>query len=272
MRLVATAVMCLATALIVVVPFFNGTTLLICSAQPRTESARKFDEYGDLIQDDERVRLSAFAAGLAGNRDARGYILVYGGRLDPVGRARRYALRAKNFLVDTEGLTSNRIVTIDGGQRESLTVELWIVPSNAEPPIPTPTLDLRPGHENKAWEFDEYPYDYEFSWNSFETPSVRLDGFAQWLRSHPTSKGYIIVYALNRDDRRGVQGDRFGKAKRIALAEKTYLTKTQHIDPRRLVAVDAGYSNERTVELWIVPGGASPPSMPGRRRTVPRTD
>jgi len=255
---------CLATLVLFAVQVFPRTSLVVCSIQSQSESARKFDEYGDLIQDDESVRLSAFAANLARNSNAQGYILVYGGRLDPVGRARRYALRAKNYLVSTAGLNSDRIVTIDGGQRESLTVELWIVPSGTQPPTPTPTLTLRPGHEGEAWKFDEYPYGYEFSWNSFETPSVRLDGFAQWLRSHPTSKGYIIVYALNSDDRRDIQGDGFGRAKRIALAEKTYLTKTQRIDPARLVAVDGGHSNERTVVLWIVPDGAAPPRV---RRT-----
>jgi hypothetical protein len=214
-----------------------------------------------LIQEDESVRLNAFAADLSAKRDARGYVLVYAGRFDPAGRARRYGLRAKNYLVNHEGLTSDRIITIDGGQRESLTVELWIAPSGAQSPIPNPTLNSRRSQENEAWEFDEYTYGYEFSWNSYETPSVRLEGFAEWLRSHPGSKGYIIVYALNRDDRRGIQGDGFGKAKRIAVAEKAYLTKTQRIDPIRLVAVGAGYSNERRVSLWIVPPGAPPPHM-----------
>jgi hypothetical protein len=259
MKFVETLIL-LATLIVVAVPVSSGTSLVIVSVQAKSESA-KLDEYGDLIQEDERVRLNAFKEDLEKSGSARGYILVYGGRLDPPGRARRYASRAKNYLVSTEGLPSERIVTIDGGHRDSLTVELWSVPSGAQPPIPNPTVISREGHEDEAWEFDEYTYGYEFSWNSYEVAAVRLDGFAEWLRSHPNSKGYIIAYALNRDDRRGIQGDGFGKARRIGLGEKAYLTKTQRLNPAKLIAIDGGYSNERTVVLWIVPAGAPPPRV-----------
>lgn len=59
----------------------------------------------------------------------------------------------------------------------------------------------------------------------------------------------------------GIRGDRFGEARRIAVGEKVYLTRTQHINPGRLVTVDGGYSNERAVVLWIVPAGAPPPRL-----------
>ncbi len=249
----------LVALIVLVLPVSSGTAFV--SVQPRSEAAKKFDEYGDLIQDDEGVRLNAFGEGLAKSGSASGYILVYGGRLDPPGRARRYALRAKAYLVSTGGLSSERIVTMDGGYREGLTVELWIVPSGAQPPIPSPNVVLQQGREDEAWEFDEYTYGYEFSWNGYEVPAIRLDGFAEWLRSHPNSKGYVIAYALNRDDRRGIQGDGFGVARRFALGEKTYLTKTQQLHPARLVALDGGYSNVRTVVLWIVPAGAPPPRV-----------
>jgi hypothetical protein len=32
-------------------------------------------------------------------------------------------------------------VTVDGGYKEDLTVELWIVPSGANPPTASPTVD-----------------------------------------------------------------------------------------------------------------------------------
>jgi hypothetical protein len=231
--------------------------LVIGKVCAKSESAKKFDEYGDLIQEDESVRLNAFERDLAKDTSSRGYIIVYSGKLDPPGRPRRYALRAKNYLVSTEGVRSDRIITIEGGQRDDLRVELWIVPSGAQPPVPNPSVGV-PRNSDEAWKYDEYTYGYEFSWNSFEVPAVRLDGFAEWLRSHPNSKGYIVAYALNRDDRRGIRGDRLGEAKHIALGEKAYLTKAQRVDPRKLVIVDGGYSNERTVVLWIVPPGAPP--------------
>jgi hypothetical protein len=237
----------------------NGQTSLI-SEVAKSETPKKFDEYGDLIQEDERVRLNAFEKDLAKDPSARGYIMVYSGNVDPPGRSRRYAVRAKSYLVRTEGVRSDRIITIEGGQRDNLTVELWIVPGGAQPPVPNPAVGII-GNSDEAWEYDEYSFGYEFSWNSYEVPAVRLDGFAEWLRSHPTSKGYIVAYALNRDDRRGIRGDRLGEARRIAAGEKLYLTQAQHINPARLVTVDGGYSNERTVVLWIVPAGAKPPRV-----------
>ncbi|MBV8857759.1 MAG: hypothetical protein JOZ02_12560, partial [Acidobacteria bacterium] len=39
------------------------------------------------------------------------------------------------------GITADRIVTVDGGYREELTVELWVVPSGATPPAASPTVD-----------------------------------------------------------------------------------------------------------------------------------
>jgi hypothetical protein len=34
-----------------------------------------------------------------------------------------------------------RLFSIDGGYREQPTVELWIVPGSATPPVATPTVD-----------------------------------------------------------------------------------------------------------------------------------
>lgn len=201
MKFLRTVVILLSTSLLVALPPYGWTSLVIDDVRAKSESAKKFDEYGDLIQEDESVRLNAFEKDLAKDASARGYIVVYGGRVDPPGRAHRYASRAKNYLVSTEGIPSERIITIEGGQRDSLTVELWIVPSGAQPPVPNPSAGVQ-GNADEAWKYDEYTYGYEFSWNSYEVPAVRLDGFAEWLRSHPNSKGYIVAYALNRDDRR----------------------------------------------------------------------
>jgi hypothetical protein len=43
-------------------------------------------------------------------------------------------------MVNTRGVDPGRIVTVDGGYREDMTVELWIVPSGATPPTASPTL------------------------------------------------------------------------------------------------------------------------------------
>jgi hypothetical protein len=57
------------------------------------------------------------------------------------GEAEARAARAKEYLVKVRGIDARRIVTIDGGHREDLTVELYIVPSGDTPPFSTPTVD-----------------------------------------------------------------------------------------------------------------------------------
>lgn len=101
----------------------------------------KFDEYGNIAFNDEKARLDNFAIELQNNPDAQGYIIAYGGRRGRAGEAMARADRAKNYLVNTRGVDPGRIVTVDGGYREDLTVELWIVPSGADTPEATPTVD-----------------------------------------------------------------------------------------------------------------------------------
>lgn len=231
------------------------------------EVPRRFDEYGDLIQDDEGARLDAFEKELKKEGDSKGYIIVYGGGQDPPGKARRYAHRAKLYLVEARGIKGARIVPIDGGHRENLTVELWIVPSDDHPLLPTPTLSARRSDDRKTLKYDEYSYGYEFSWNSYEVPSVRLDGFAVALRIQPGARGYVVVYGQNGDDRRNIERDPSATATAIAKNERNYLVRNAGIDPTRVVALNGGYSDQRTVVLWVVPPDGSPPRVRHLRPT-----
>jgi hypothetical protein len=42
--------------------------------------------------------------------------------------------RAKDYLVNTRGIDAGRIMTVDGGCRADVAVELWVVPTGATPP------------------------------------------------------------------------------------------------------------------------------------------
>jgi hypothetical protein len=102
---------------------------------------RKIDEYGNIRFNDEKARLDNFAIELQNDPTAQGYLVCYGGRRGRTGEAQRRCDRAKDYLVTTRGITADRIVTVDGGFREDLTVELWIVPQGATPPPAAPTVD-----------------------------------------------------------------------------------------------------------------------------------
>jgi hypothetical protein len=111
-----------------------------CSTRVIRESfALKLDEYGDISFRDEKARLANFAVELQNNPSALGYVIAYGARRGRPGEAQRRADRARNLLVPKRNL--GRIVTVDGGFRNELTIELWLVPSGTTPPPAAPTVD-----------------------------------------------------------------------------------------------------------------------------------
>ncbi|MFL6331909.1 MAG: hypothetical protein ACJ754_01040, partial [Pyrinomonadaceae bacterium] len=120
----------------------NCSTSNSCTVSfPAKPIARKVDEYGNIKFNDEKARLDNYAIELQNDPTAQGYLVCYGGRTGRTGEAQRRCDRAKNYLVNTRGISADRIVTVDGGFREELTVELWVVPSGANPPAASPTVD-----------------------------------------------------------------------------------------------------------------------------------
>jgi hypothetical protein len=108
----------------------------------------KVDEYTDIPFASEKVRLDGLAdkLGRHSHKDPRYadtvvYIMAYAGRRARAGEALARANRAKDYLVKVRGIERERIVTIDGGNREELMVELYLLPPGASPPIAAPTVE-----------------------------------------------------------------------------------------------------------------------------------
>jgi hypothetical protein len=113
-----------------------------CTAGVKTQVlARKVDEYGNIRFNDEKARLDNFAIELQNDPTSQGYLICYGGRKGRAGEGAARCDRAKNYLVATRGIDASRVVTVDGGYKEDLSVELWVVPSGAAPPTASPTVD-----------------------------------------------------------------------------------------------------------------------------------
>lgn len=116
---------------------------LDCSAQCTTQiplrvEPRKFDEFGDIARDDEKARLDNFAIQLQQEPETQGYIFVYTGtgrRVRPDYAQKRTA-RIRDYLINTRGVDSRRIVILEGPPRSEPTVELWLVPPGSTPPAP----------------------------------------------------------------------------------------------------------------------------------------
>jgi hypothetical protein len=118
-----------------------GSTAASCTTSVMKKAeARKLDEYGKLAQKDENARLDNFMIEINMDPTAQSYIIAYAGRAGRAGDAQKAADKAKDYLVKTRGLDASRVVSVNGGHREQPAIELWIVPTGAQPPQPTPTV------------------------------------------------------------------------------------------------------------------------------------
>jgi hypothetical protein len=100
---------------------------------------RKFDNYTDLSPEEEKARLDNFAIYLQKDEPQfKGYIVVYAGEGARSGDAKAHAKWAKGHLIKVRKITATRIITIDGGCRDRLEVELYALPSSMSPPAPNP--------------------------------------------------------------------------------------------------------------------------------------
>jgi len=108
----------------------------------------EFDECKGCTFDDQKARLDNFVVELQKDPSTRGYIIAYGGRMSPVGQVNKLMSRARDYAVTQRGIDASRLVVVNGGFREEDSVELWIVPSGAAAPHPTPTVqagEVNPG-------------------------------------------------------------------------------------------------------------------------------
>lgn len=103
--------------------------------------ARRFDQYGDIPLSDEKRRLDLLVAELQNFPSDQAYLIAYG--VKPERRAVTEARldRAKAYLRDKHQIDEGRIVIIYGGYREAREVEVWLVPTGAMPPSPSPTVE-----------------------------------------------------------------------------------------------------------------------------------
>lgn len=85
----------------------------------------------------------------------------------------------------------------------------------------------------------------------FEKERTRLDILASEIQEKPDTRGYIIVYAGRRA--------RPCEAQARAEQAKNYLINKYGINAARIVAVDGGYREEFTVEIWFGSSGSPAP-------------
>ncbi|HEX6189903.1 MAG TPA: hypothetical protein VFZ40_17635 [Pyrinomonadaceae bacterium] len=223
--------------------------VLACiSVTPAQQQAAptKFDSYADLPTDDEAARLDAFAEALRNQSHLRGYLIGYNQTNVAPGVFLRRLYGDQRYLVEMRGLASSRVVVIEGGYRERLTIELWLVPNDSTPPTPNPTSSP-PANSGKRRLFDEECLEC--------SPAVNLDlyglsdglkFYAEALRKNPRARGLIVVRPGQEIGARGTLAEA-RKAKRLLIRE-------HRIDARRITINVARRrrDNVATAEMWIL--------------------
>ncbi|HEY9286311.1 MAG TPA: PEGA domain-containing protein [Pyrinomonadaceae bacterium] len=144
------------------------------------------------------------------------------------------------ITVDTTGVGNQRVTAIlvvdDGsGDRNCRQRAQFATNVTALPQIPRPA----------GRQFAEFPS------VAFNEDKANFDNFAVALQEDPTATGYVIVY----------NGRRSRPARLTTLVNRSrdYVVNTRNIDRSRVVVMNGGTREVDTIELWIVPQGATPP-------------
>jgi hypothetical protein len=97
---------------------------------------RKFDEFPDISRNDEKARLDNYGVELQNDPTSTAYVVVHPGRSGKPGDVQKHTTRIVDYLVNSRGIDAHRVVTLVGGVRDELMVELWSCPQGATPPNP----------------------------------------------------------------------------------------------------------------------------------------
>jgi hypothetical protein len=115
---------------------------IITPIEKKVIVAQEFDECNSCSLNDQKARLDNLVVELQNDPSTRAYIIAYGGRMSPLGQSQKLMSRAREYLVSHRGIDASRLTVVNGGFREEDSVELWLVPSGAAAPQPTPTVQV----------------------------------------------------------------------------------------------------------------------------------
>lgn len=107
---------------------------------PKCKPPQLFARYEDIPLREENLTLDRLAKHLmSSGLGSTAYLVVYSGESACRGEAEWRANRAQKYLVATYKIDPNRIVAVDGGFRDRLTVEIFTSPVDSCGPFPTPS-------------------------------------------------------------------------------------------------------------------------------------
>lgn len=98
----------------------------------QTPAARQVDEFGPLVLTEVNAKLDAFFIELQNDPTATGYVIAYSTKEAPM--AATAVLKKATSQARVRNIDPTRFKTVDGGMKNALLVQLWIVPEGAPAP------------------------------------------------------------------------------------------------------------------------------------------
>ena len=108
----------------------TGWCFALLSAESRTPI--KFDEFGRIPCAEEKARVDNYGRALREQSTGLAAVLIYAGRNDArKGEVISRLFGIRDRLASASSINPNRIVILDGGFRDKLEVQLWILPAES---------------------------------------------------------------------------------------------------------------------------------------------
>ena len=101
-----------------------------------------FDSFVYSNGEDGSARLDNLQIALSSRPTTGAYIIVYGGKVGKKGEIEAH-LRGIMLAFERKVMDPMRIFRINGGYRDKVTIELWLIPDGSGLPAPTPTVDRK---------------------------------------------------------------------------------------------------------------------------------
>jgi hypothetical protein len=237
--------------------------------QDSNQVARKFDEFGRVYGCDYGARLDNFAIQLMEEPLADGYIIAYGPAGDGSGTGNFVLEVAKDYIVNTRGLSPERIKTINAGRYKEwnqTATQLWIAPPGASAPEPV-------SYNTEVADFTGLFTEYD-AWDNIAGGdggtgpghgNVPLASFADMLHQRRDTRAFIVVYNM--------KDATPGAWRRIAGGISNNLQNGYKLEADRVTIIYGGYREPAKkeeaeeaeteapvfVQFWILPKDAPPP-------------
>ena len=113
----------------------NGRCSASCSVSiPVRQTCRKFDEYPDITRNDEKARLDNLGVELQNDLFATAYVTIHPAEKGKPGDVEKRSRNITEYLINSRGLDSKRIVVKIGSLRPTSVVEIWLCPRGITPP------------------------------------------------------------------------------------------------------------------------------------------